>query len=174
MTPETILSELIRLKTVNPPGNEIAVARFLKQLYDRAGIPNEIIEPEQGRASIIARLGSGDRRLLYLSHSDVVGAGEGWDFDPFCGQIKDDIAEIIGSVDVPCCEDIDGHATIFPQQELFHAVEQLQSGDMPIVRIFPFCHDFPGNQLDGLADKMVCFDRISGVFFQDLCQQVLF
>ena len=90
------------------------------------------------------------------------------------GQIKDDIAEIIGSVDVPCCEDIDGHATIFPQQELFHAVEQLQSGDMPIVRIFPFCHDFPGNQLDGLADKMVCFDRISGVFFQDLCQQVLF
>lgn len=90
------------------------------------------------------------------------------------GQIEDDVADIIGGIDIPCSEDINGHAAIFSQQELFHAVEQLQSGDMPVARGFPFGHDFSGDQIDGLADEMVCFNGISGIFSQDLCQQVLF
>lgn len=90
------------------------------------------------------------------------------------GQIEDDISDIIGGEDIPCSEDIDGHAAIFSQQELLHAVEQLQSGDVPVSGGFSFGHDLPGDQIDGLADEMVRFNGISGVFFQDLCQQVLF
>ena len=87
-TPERMLVDLIRLNTVNPPGNESLVARYLKDVCDSAGIENEIIEGEQGRGNFIARLGpqNGERRLLFLVHSDVVPVGEGWECDPFSGE----------------------------------------------------------------------------------------
>ncbi len=101
MTPENILSDLIRINTINPPGNETAAAMYLKKLFDEAGISNEIIEPVKGRGSFVARLGRGNRehqdsnggqkqkKMLLLSHTDVVPAGEGWNFDPLSGEIKD-------------------------------------------------------------------------------------
>ena len=77
---ENILSDLIKIQSVNPPGGEIAVAQYLKNLFDNYDIPNEIIEPEPGRASFIANLGEGERKLLFLSHADVVPASEGLGF----------------------------------------------------------------------------------------------
>ncbi len=99
MTPERILSDLIRLNTVNPPGNEIEVVRYLKELFDAARIPYEIVESAKDRANVMARLGSGSKKLLFLSHSDVVPAGEGWDFDPFCGEISDGVVYGRGALD---------------------------------------------------------------------------
>lgn len=89
LTPEKILSDLIKVNTVNPPGNETVAALYLKGLFDAAGIPNEIVEPKKGRGSFFARLGSGPKKLLYLSHTDVVPAGDHWDYDPFSGDIQD-------------------------------------------------------------------------------------
>ncbi len=103
VTPEMILSDLIRINTVNPPGNETAVARYLQQIFDEVGIPNEIIEPEEGRGSFVARLGSGSKKLLYISHSDVVAAGDDWDFDPFCGEIRQGVIRGRGALD---CKDL--------------------------------------------------------------------
>ena len=88
---EQILSDLIRINTVNPPGNEIAAARYLKDLFLQAGITGEIVETEKDRGSFFARIGHGggvDRKLLFLSHLDVVPVGDGWDFDPFGGEIS--------------------------------------------------------------------------------------
>lgn len=96
---ERILSELIRIPSVNPPGGETAVAEYLKKLFDAAGIGSEIIESAPGRGSFIASLGSGRRSLLFLSHADVVPTGEGWDFDPFCGEIRDGLVLGRGAVD---------------------------------------------------------------------------
>jgi acetylornithine deacetylase/succinyl-diaminopimelate desuccinylase-like protein len=86
---ENILADLIRIKSVNPPGNENGVAAYLKQLFDKHKIPNEIIESAPGRASFIATLGKGKRSLLFLSHADVVPVTGGWSFEPFSGEIKD-------------------------------------------------------------------------------------
>lgn len=99
MTPERILSHLIQINTVNPPGNETAAARFLKELFDAAGIASEIIEAEKGRGNFLARLGAGDRRLLFLSHTDVVPAGEDWDFDPLGGEIRNGFVYGRGALD---------------------------------------------------------------------------
>ena len=96
---EEILSDLIKIQTVNPPGGEIAVAQYLKRLFDYYHIPNEIIEPEPGRASFLAHLGDGKKRLLYLSHTDVVPASEGWDFPPFSGEIRDGFVHGRGAID---------------------------------------------------------------------------
>jgi acetylornithine deacetylase/succinyl-diaminopimelate desuccinylase-like protein len=96
---EEILSDLIKIQSINPPGGEIAVAKYLKRLFDSYHIHNEIIEPEPGRASFIAHLGEGEKKLLYLSHTDVVPASEGWDFQPFSGEIKDGFVQGRGAID---------------------------------------------------------------------------
>ena len=96
---ENILSDLIKIQSVNPPGGEIAVAEYLKKLFDNYNIPNEIIEPATGRASFIATLGDGEKKLLYLSHADVVPSSDGWDFPPFSGEIKNGFVYGRGAID---------------------------------------------------------------------------
>ncbi|HSW36501.1 MAG TPA: M20/M25/M40 family metallo-hydrolase [Candidatus Limnocylindrales bacterium] len=103
VSPENILSDLIRINSVNPPGNETSVALYLKKHFDDSGIKSEIIEPEEGRGSFIARIGSGEKKLLYISHTDVVPVGEGWDFDPFSGLIKNGVIHGRGALD---CKDL--------------------------------------------------------------------
>ena len=99
MNIENILSKLIRIESVNPPGGEIGVAVYLKKLFDRQKIPSEIIESSPGRASFIATLGEGKRSLLYLSHADVVPVSDGWSFPPFSGEIKDGFVHGRGALD---------------------------------------------------------------------------
>jgi len=102
-SPEKILSDLIRIDSTNPPGNETAVALYLKDLFHQAGVEGEVIEPEEGRGSFVIRIGAGPKKVLYLSHSDVVPAGDGWDFEPFSGEIKDGVVYGRGALD---CKDL--------------------------------------------------------------------
>jgi acetylornithine deacetylase/succinyl-diaminopimelate desuccinylase-like protein len=86
------LQEYVRIQTVNPPGNEIEGAKFLKGVFDENSIPCQIFEPLPGRGSILATLnGNGEKKpILLLSHIDVVPVEkEEWEVDPFSGIIKD-------------------------------------------------------------------------------------
>lgn len=86
------LSELIKINTSNPPGNEINAARYLSEFLKSTGIKTEIIESAPGRGNFIARLKGKNHgpRLLLLSHLDVVPARpQEWELDPFGGLIKD-------------------------------------------------------------------------------------
>ena len=96
---ESVLSNLIQIQSVNPPGGETEVARYLKRLFDEYQIANEIIEPSPGRGSFLAYLGEGEKSLLYLSHTDVVPVSEGWSFAPFSGEIKDGFVHGRGALD---------------------------------------------------------------------------
>jgi acetylornithine deacetylase/succinyl-diaminopimelate desuccinylase-like protein len=86
------LSQLIRINTTNPPGNETQAANFIAQYLAKDGFTSEVIESAPGRGSVIARLkGTGEKpSLLLLSHLDVVAANPTeWSVDPFAGTIKD-------------------------------------------------------------------------------------
>ena len=86
------LPELLRLDSTNPPGNETRVARYLKQVADREGIPAELAGDHPQRLNFVARLrGSGrERPLLLMAHSDVVPVDRAqWSVDPFAGVEKD-------------------------------------------------------------------------------------
>jgi acetylornithine deacetylase/succinyl-diaminopimelate desuccinylase-like protein len=96
---ENLLSSLIQIQSVNPPGGETEVAIYLKRIFDDYQVPNEIIEPSPGRASFLAHLGEGKRSLLYLSHTDVVPVSEGWSFPPFSGGIRDGFVHGRGALD---------------------------------------------------------------------------
>ncbi|UJR86989.1 M20/M25/M40 family metallo-hydrolase [Sandaracinus amylolyticus] len=79
---------LLRIPTVNPPGNERPAADYLARLFEAEGIEHTIVESEPTRASIVARLRaktpSGKGPLLLNGHLDVVGVDRHkWTHDPF-------------------------------------------------------------------------------------------
>ncbi len=79
----TCLCDLIRARTVNPPGDEYLAAKVLTDFCDSRGIACETFEKEVGRTNVVARIGSGRPRVLVPCHFDVVPAGDGWETDPF-------------------------------------------------------------------------------------------
>jgi len=90
ITPSVLLLQrYIRVQTVNPPGNEIAGARFLAALLADAGVKGEIIEAASGRASLYARIKGKHPggALMLLNHIDVVPPTGKWDRPPFSGSV---------------------------------------------------------------------------------------
>ncbi len=85
-----LLQELIRLNTVNPPGNESLAAEHLRAYLTANGVESELYAKVPGRANLVARLpGTGDGpSLAFLSHTDTVLADPAeWDRDPWSGDL---------------------------------------------------------------------------------------
>jgi acetylornithine deacetylase/succinyl-diaminopimelate desuccinylase-like protein len=99
------LQGLIRINTSNPPGNEVAAAKYLAGILDHEGISSEIFESTPGRGFLVARLSANavpdpSRALLLMGHLDVVGADKSkWTVDPFAGVIKDGYMYGRGAID---------------------------------------------------------------------------
>src|SRR5580704_5832802 len=86
------LTDLVKIDTSNPPGNERRAADYIKAVLDKEGIAAEIFESAPGRGNLVARLkGNGSKRpLLLMGHLDVVGVErDKWTVDPFAALTKD-------------------------------------------------------------------------------------
>jgi acetylornithine deacetylase/succinyl-diaminopimelate desuccinylase-like protein len=98
------LQALIRLPTVNPPGDEILAARYVADVLAAAGLEPRVLEPFPARGNVVARLhgdGTGGGPLLLLGHLDVVPAPpERWTRDPFGAEIADGYVYGRGAVDM--------------------------------------------------------------------------
>jgi acetylornithine deacetylase/succinyl-diaminopimelate desuccinylase-like protein len=98
-----LLSELIRIDTSNPPGNETALAEHMAAWFSRHGLQGEIVGEPSGRASFVLRLegrGPGPT-LLLLAHEDVVPANAAdWQVPPFSGLIRDGYVWGRGALDI--------------------------------------------------------------------------
>jgi len=88
-----LLSRYIKINTTNPPGNELAAAKLLREKFLADGIPATIWVPQPNRAVIAARLhgiGKHSKSIILLSHMDVVPADPmEWQVAPFSGLVKD-------------------------------------------------------------------------------------
>lgn len=97
-----LLGELIRFDTTNPPGDELACARFLADWLNAGGLPARMLETMPGRGAAWAEL-EGDARppLLLMGHLDVVPVGDraAWSHDPFGGEVADGCVWGRGAVD---------------------------------------------------------------------------
>jgi acetylornithine deacetylase/succinyl-diaminopimelate desuccinylase-like protein len=88
----SLLQELIRLDTVNPPGNETRAAELLRDYLDESGVESELYARSPERANLVARLpGNGEGpSMMLLSHTDTVVADAGeWQFGPWSGEMRD-------------------------------------------------------------------------------------
>ena len=102
------LRALIRIPSTNPPpppgDGELRAAQAVAAILADSGVSSEIIEPEPGRGSVVARLrgdGTGGEPLLLLSHLDVVPAPpEAWTHDPFGADLEDGHVWGRGAVDM--------------------------------------------------------------------------
>ncbi len=96
------LGDLIRINTVNPPGNEIGACEYLARVLASENIDAQILEAAPGRGNIVARL-RGDGRaapLLLMAHLDVVPVESArWKTDPFGGEIRDGFLYGRGALD---------------------------------------------------------------------------
>jgi len=84
--------ELVKIKSVNPPGDELAAAEYISGELRKAGLDADLIRHSSARASVLARLrGSGETpALLFNGHIDTVPVGaEAWTHDPFAGVLAD-------------------------------------------------------------------------------------
>jgi acetylornithine deacetylase/succinyl-diaminopimelate desuccinylase-like protein len=86
-----LLQALIRLDTVNPPGNETRAAEVLRDHLVRAGVEAQLIAKVPERANLVARLRGGDGpSLAFLCHTDTVLADPNeWRRDPWSGEVAD-------------------------------------------------------------------------------------
>jgi succinyl-diaminopimelate desuccinylase len=90
---------LVRVPTVNPPGDNYAdcarlIASHLEALgYDVVTLPAEGLPehtPERPRVNVLGRLGDAHRPALHFNgHFDVVPPGAGWSVDPFAAELRD-------------------------------------------------------------------------------------
>jgi acetylornithine deacetylase/succinyl-diaminopimelate desuccinylase-like protein len=86
-----LLQALVRIDTVNPPGNETLAAKALQAYLARNGIATELLAERPERANLVARLPGGDgASLLLMAHTDTVLAdADEWEHDPWSGDLVD-------------------------------------------------------------------------------------
>jgi len=89
-----VCQDLIRIRSVNPPGEERAVAQYAADYLHNLGFNIEMIEHASQRASLLARLPgdslpAGQPGLMLSGHLDTVAPGaEVWKHDPFGGIVS--------------------------------------------------------------------------------------
>src|SRR5579864_7355323 len=99
------LSDLVRINSVNPPGNEAVVAKYISAIFQKEGIANEMLEMAPGRSIVVARIQAGPlpdpaHALLLVAHQDTVGVDpKKWTADPFAATIRDGYMYGRGSID---------------------------------------------------------------------------
>jgi acetylornithine deacetylase/succinyl-diaminopimelate desuccinylase-like protein len=98
-----LLSEYLRIRSTNPPGDERQAAAYLAGLLDEIGLCPQVYESAPNRVNLLARLpGNGSKPpVLLYNHTDVVDAdAQRWSCDPFGGEIRDGYVWGRGAIDM--------------------------------------------------------------------------
>jgi succinyl-diaminopimelate desuccinylase len=94
---------LITTPSENPGGTEDAVAAVAVEILEDLGATPEIVRGDEGRPSVVARFGRGDRpALAWNGHLDVVPAGDpsAWRHPPFGAEVVDEALIGRGAADM--------------------------------------------------------------------------
>ncbi|MCP4221179.1 MAG: YgeY family selenium metabolism-linked hydrolase [bacterium] len=90
------LAKLVKIKSVSCEEKDVMLE--LKRQMEEAGFDEVTIDP---LGNVLGRVGNGKKILAVDAHMDTVDVGnlDNWDFDPFCGDIKDGYVFGRGTVD---------------------------------------------------------------------------
>ncbi len=105
LNPHDVISltrDMVKLDTVNPPGNEKQMVELISSRMKRQGFTVEVDEVFPDRPNVIVTLEgtSSKPTLIFNGHMDVVPVGEGWTVDPFGAVVKDGKMYGRGTVDM--------------------------------------------------------------------------
>ncbi|NLX48809.1 MAG: M20 family metallopeptidase [Methanospirillum sp.] len=94
-----LASQLVAIRSENPPGNTRDCAEFVRDRLDELGLRTRMAGETSERVNTVANGTNAD--LLLCGHLDVVPAlGETWSFDPFAGEIREGYVLGRGSTDM--------------------------------------------------------------------------
>lgn len=102
----TLLQELIRFNTVNPPGAERPAIEHLERYLREAGFETEILAAQPERPNLVATLRAAEDAapepvLVLLGHVDTVLADASeWRHDPWSGEVADGFLWGRGALDM--------------------------------------------------------------------------
>lgn len=97
-----LASDLVRIPSENPPGQEAEVAAFLVRYFTDLGIEPTVQEVTSGRPNVLVHLEGQDPgpHLIFNGHTDVVPAGPGWTVDPYGAEVRNGRLYGRGSADM--------------------------------------------------------------------------
>jgi len=98
-----LLSGYLKIKSINPPGDERETAEYLCMLLNKRGLEAKRYSSGFNRVNLVARLaGDGSKKsILLFNHMDVVEADpQRWSCDPFGGEIRDGFVWGRGAIDM--------------------------------------------------------------------------
>lgn len=101
-----VVQDLVKIPSINPPGNEKDIAKYIENYFEANNIPVTTQEISPGRSNVVARLkGRGTAKpLMFSGHIDVVPVSPDeaklWKVGPFSGEIIDGMLWGRGSIDM--------------------------------------------------------------------------
>ena len=98
-----LTQDLVRIRTINPPGDEAKAATFVADWMQQNDMAAELVpHAEGGRASVVGGLdGQGERRaVLFSGHLDTVPAGDNWEHEVLAADIDDGKIWGLGTTDM--------------------------------------------------------------------------
>ncbi len=108
-----VMSSLVAADTTNPPGNEARAVAIIAARLKKEGIAVEVSDFAPGRKNLVARLPGkgGDKPLMLLAHTDVVGVeGQAWSTPPhtvtekegylYGRGVRDDLSLVVGNLEM--------------------------------------------------------------------------
>jgi succinyl-diaminopimelate desuccinylase len=128
----TLIRDLVRTETENPPGNEKACTEYIINWFEKRNIKADIInKPYYDRPQVGVKVGSEEPTLVLNGHIDVVPAGDRdqWTHDPYAADEVDGRIYGRGSVDMKTGVAI-GMLTVA------HFADDIKSGELPGSLVF--------------------------------------
>lgn len=98
-----LTQDLVRIRTINPPGDEAKAATFVADWMKQNNLAADLVpHAEDGRASVVGGLdGQGERRaVLFSGHLDTVPAGDNWEHEVLAADIDDGKIWGLGTTDM--------------------------------------------------------------------------
>jgi succinyl-diaminopimelate desuccinylase len=123
-----ILEQLVRTRTVNPPGNERDAVDTVLTFYQPA-VDHQVVDHGEGRASLVVRLSGQDqsRTVAFVGHIDTVPVPDAdqWSQPPFAAEVVDGVLWGRGAADMK------GGVTAMILASLYF----MESGQLPPVNL---------------------------------------
>ena len=98
----SLLQQLVRIPSPNPPGDSLAIADFCEAFLKKAGFETAKVTPDERAWSVVGYIGNGrGPTIMYHAHIDTVPLGQNnnWHCDPFGGELINQRVYGLGSVD---------------------------------------------------------------------------
>lgn len=123
-----VCSDLVKFPSQHPIGRTVECVDYIKEYFERHGIPTEIHSQNDVKPNIVAHIkGASNKRIMWVGHLDVVQEGDlgTWTYPPYSGAIQGNLIWGRGSSDMKggCAAAMVAAKTLAELEEVPHNID---------------------------------------------------